>query len=252
MYVKNEQKILALLQPHDVVLDIGGWACPFNRANYVMDAEPYETRGYYRTLGPGWSSSQGGDKEFFSKETWIQRDICDHKPFPFADKEIDFVICSHTLEDIRDPLWVCSEMNRIAKRGYIEVPSRLIESCRNRVFSSSVGLSHHRWLVEMEADAISFLMKYHLIHNHWKYSFPSSFAKTLPEEKKVSWLFWEKCFYYYEETIHGEENIAVELESYIQKNHPYKAWKLKVAQLHLEASSLGNRFLCKARAMIKI
>jgi hypothetical protein len=35
------------------------------------------------------------------------------------------VICSHTLEDIRDPLWVCSEMIRIGKAGYIELPRGL-------------------------------------------------------------------------------------------------------------------------------
>jgi hypothetical protein len=38
---------MSRLQPSDVVLDIGGWAHPFNRANYVIDAAPYETRGYY-------------------------------------------------------------------------------------------------------------------------------------------------------------------------------------------------------------
>ena len=42
MYPPNDRKILGLLKPTDVVLDIGGWACPFNRADYVLDAEPYE------------------------------------------------------------------------------------------------------------------------------------------------------------------------------------------------------------------
>src|SRR6516164_2319087 len=104
------------------------WACPFNRANYVLDVEPYETRGFYTTFGG--PAFQGPEREQFTKETWFQRDLCERKPFPFRDKELDFVICSHTLEDIRDPLWVCSEMIRIAKRGYIEVPSRIAETCR--------------------------------------------------------------------------------------------------------------------------
>ena len=30
-----------------MVLDIGGWAHPFNRANYVMDLAPYVTRGFH-------------------------------------------------------------------------------------------------------------------------------------------------------------------------------------------------------------
>jgi len=128
MNPSHVERILAMLYPDDVVLDIGGWASPFNRANYVMDAEPHETRGYYRTLGR--PPSQGGDREWFTKAAWIQRDICEKTPYPFADKSIDFVICSHTLEDVRDPLWVCREMIRIGRRRYIETPSREVESCR--------------------------------------------------------------------------------------------------------------------------
>lgn len=39
--------VLANIKPDDIVLDVGGWACPFNRANWILDAEPYETRGFY-------------------------------------------------------------------------------------------------------------------------------------------------------------------------------------------------------------
>src|SRR5689334_18962407 len=51
MFEPNVQRVLQLISADDVVLDIGGWASPFNRANYVMDAFPYETRGFYRTFG---------------------------------------------------------------------------------------------------------------------------------------------------------------------------------------------------------
>src|SRR5437762_6019259 len=173
MYETNAQRILASLSPTDVVLDIGGWACPFNRANYVLDFEPHETKGFYRTFGA--PSSQGGDREYFTKDTWIQRDLCDRAPYPFGDKEVDFVICSHTLEDIRDPLWVCSEMVRIAKRGYIEVPSRAAESSRGWEYPRQAGLAHHRWLVTIDGTSIDFVMKYHVIHTHWRYSLPASY-----------------------------------------------------------------------------
>jgi hypothetical protein len=132
MHEPHVVEILDRLSPADTVLDIGGWARPFNRANFVIDAEPYETRGYY---GPGLPA-QGGPQEYFSKQSWCQRDICSRVPYPFADKSIDFVICSHVLEDIRDPLWVCAEMVRIGKRGYIEVPSRVAESQSLAVFAS--------------------------------------------------------------------------------------------------------------------
>ena len=55
MYQPNEAKVLALIGPDDVVLDVGGWARPFNRANYVMDCHPFETRGrhYFESFGLG-------------------------------------------------------------------------------------------------------------------------------------------------------------------------------------------------------
>ena len=221
MYEPNVERLLARLTPEDVVLDIGGWARPFNRANYVIDMEPYETRGYYE-------EPQAGRQEQFTKNTWIQRDICERTPFPFNDKEIDFAICSHTLEDLRDPLWVCSEMNRIAKRGYIEVPSRVVESCRGVEPYNLVGWSHHRWLVDIEENSVTFLMKYHMIHSHWRFSFPKSYKNRLPDKKLVQWLFWEDGFKFSEKTIHGFDSIDQELESFEQKTHPYSSILLRI------------------------
>jgi SAM-dependent methyltransferase len=43
-------------------------------------------------------------------------------PYPFKEKEFDFIICSHVLEHLDDPVRVCAEFSRIAKAGYIEVP----------------------------------------------------------------------------------------------------------------------------------
>lgn len=215
MYEPNVQGILSSLSPGDLVLDIGGWACPFNRANYVLDIEPYETRGFYRTFGG--LAFQGGNREYFTKETWIRRDFCDRKPFPFTDKQFDFVICSHTLEDIRDPIWVCSEMMRVAKRGYIEVPSRIVESCRGWEHPREAGLSHHRWLVTIDGNSVEFLMKYHLIHTHWRYSLPPSYLRTLSPEQRVQWLFWENSFTCSERIIQGTAGLIAELEAFVER-----------------------------------
>jgi Methionine biosynthesis protein MetW len=218
MHPPNAERILALLKPTDLVLDIGGWACPFNRANYVMDAEPYETRGFYGTFGG--VPSQGGNQEWFTRKTWIRRDICDKTPYPFADKGVDFVICSQTLEDLRDPLWVCQEIVRIGKRGYIEVPSREAESCRGHE-PGVVGLSHHRWLVDLDGSHLTFLMKFHGIHSHWSLSLPPHHLQALPEERKITALFWEGSFTASERTIHGTDGIYGELSGYIESIRPY-------------------------------
>jgi hypothetical protein len=245
VYEPNAKYILETLRPSDTVLDIGGWARPFNRANYVLDAEAYETRGYYGPLRP----AQGGSREYFTKETWIQRDICEKTPFPFADKELDFVICSHTLEDIRDPLWVCAEMIRVAKRGYVEVPSRVVESCRG-VEPGQVGWTHHRWLVDIRERRITFTMKYHMIHSRRKFSLPHSYFRSLTERETVQWLFWEDSFAYEEATIHGVENIATELQSFVQATSPYSASRLWLDDLGWGVGARASRAGGKLRRVL--
>jgi hypothetical protein len=221
MYAANDTKLLALIGPNDTVLDIGGWACPFNRANFVMDSGPYDTRGYYAKVGlPG---SQGGPREFFTRDTWIQRDICERTPFPFADKSLDWVTCSHTLEDIRDPLWVCSEMRRIARRGYIEVPSRLAESCRGWEHPKIAGLTHHRWLIDIENNHIRFFQKPHMIHTRRRFSLPKSVFEDLSEVSRVQWLFWDDSFTWEEVTIHERSEMIAHLESFVRRHHRYPA-----------------------------
>ncbi len=77
-----------------------------------------------------------------------------------ADDWFDFAICSHLLEDVRDPLTVCRELSRVAKRGYIEVPSRAREIYSKAWLfhlragpgrMTEAGFYHHRWYVEHTA-----------------------------------------------------------------------------------------------------
>lgn len=236
MFEPNVDRALRMIGPSDVVLDIGGWARPFNRANYVLDAESYDTRGYYGASRP----AQGGPREYFTRDTWIQRDICDHTPYPFGDKQVDFVICSHTLEDVRDPLWVCAEMQRIARRGYIEVPSREAESSRG-IEPAQVGWSHHRWLIDIEGSRVQFLMKYHRIHSHWRFSFPQSHWRRMPEERTVQWLFWEGACQAEERTIHGVERMEMELESFVQRTRPYSQVALSVDRAWRRSADFAGR-----------
>jgi len=212
-------ELLERINAEDLVLDVGGWACPFNRANWVLDSQPYETRGFYENIG--LPKSQGGDTEQFSEETWIQRDICDKEPWPFSDKFFDFSVCSHTLEDIRDPLYVCSELIRVSKRGYIEVPSRVIESCRGQEQKKMAGLSHHRWLVEIADNHIQFTMKYHAIHSQSEFSFPASFATGLSQRETISFLYWHHSFTYAETQINGAENVYNDLRSFVEQRYRY-------------------------------
>jgi hypothetical protein len=134
-------------------------------------------------------------------------------------------------------------MIRVAKRGYLEVPSRLAESCRGWEHSRLAGLSHHRWLIEVVGSSVHFLMKYHMIHSHWRFSFPKSFLRRLHPEKKVQWLFWDDAFQFSERTIHGVENEAAELERFVQQNRPYPGWRLKLDQALRRVNAVGQRLV---------
>src|SRR4051812_38926011 len=149
---------------------------------------PYETRGLY-------GGRAGEEQERFSARTWVERDICDREPWPFADRQFDFSVCAHTLEDIRDPVWVCSELIRVSNAGYIEVPSRLEEQTYG-IQGPWVGWGHHRWLVEVSEGRIEFVFKHHVIHGRGSDHLPIDLWRALGEEEKVSTLWWNGSFEY--------------------------------------------------------
>jgi hypothetical protein len=191
MLPASEQRIRERLEDSDVVLDVGGWADPFPRADWVLDVMPYETRGLYAR--EGWVQSRPPEPERFDASRWIQRDICSREPFPFRDGEIDFAICSQTLEDVRDPVWVCTEVQRVARAGYIEVPSRLEEQTYG-FQGPFVGWPHHHWLVDVDAGAVEFVAKPHDLHARPDCHFPSGFRERLDEDERVQTLWWEGRF----------------------------------------------------------
>ena len=214
MLEASRAKLLGRLDPAAVVLDLGGWADPFPRADWVIDQFSYETRGLYERRG--WVEPRGAEPERFTRETWIERDLCDREPFPFSDDEIDFVVCSQTLEDVRDPVWVCSEMRRIGKAGLIEVPSRLEEQSWG-IAGEYVGWPHHAWLIDVGEGAIEFVHKSHAIHASPPCYFPYGFWHGLTAEERVQSLWWEGAFSARERVLFEEEADASEyLSSFVE------------------------------------
>jgi hypothetical protein len=245
MLARARARLLESLRDDDLVLDVGGWADPFNRADWVIDLMPYETRGLYQR--EGWAPAYP-DRERFTRETWIQRDVCDRVPFPFADDELDFVICSQTLEDIRDPIWVCSELCRIAKAGYIEVPSRLEEQSWG-VKGPFAGWSHHRWLIEIAQGEIEFVAKPHELHSAPAHYFPSGFWNGLNAEERVQTLWWRQGFSYRERVMmdSGESDeylagfVARELAARRPRHRQSSRTLRSRLQVLLDRASAGDR-----------
>ena len=224
------QRIQEGLGGADLVLDIGGWGKPFRRADWVIDAMPYETRGLLGFDGDG--------PERYSRETWIQRDLCDHEPYPFGDKEVDFVVCSHTLEDVRDPVWVCQEMIRIAKAGYIETPSRLEEQSYG--FQGPwVGWGHHHWLVETTPGGIEFVFKHHVVNRPGDH-FPAGFRDSLAPDERVTTLWWEGTFECGERLFVGPEELDPYLRGFVDRNLQLRGWDGRTP-LHRRLRSLLAR-----------
>jgi hypothetical protein len=162
MNIDNARRLLNAIPRDAKVVDVGGGAAPFPRADYVIDAIPYEKLG---TGSDGNIHEQLGIEPRYSAERWIQTDLCGRRPWPIADKSFDFAICSHLLEDIRDPIWVCSELRRIAKAGYIESPSRVVEQSKGVENPRHAGYFHHRWLITRSQKGLEFRHKPHVLHS---------------------------------------------------------------------------------------
>jgi hypothetical protein len=202
------ERLLREVDDNAVVLDVGGWAKPLSRADWVIDYLPYDTRGRYGRDGDG--------PERFSRERWIRRDLCEREPFPFRDGEIDFVVCSHTLEDLRDPIWTCGEINRVGRAGYVELPSRLEEQSYG-VQGPWVGWGHHRWLVDVRDGRIEFVFKHHILHGRPEQQFPPGFHDTLRPEERVTTLWWRDAFDYGERLFYDPAELDEYLAGFVSR-----------------------------------
>jgi hypothetical protein len=189
------QRIRRDLPDDALVLDVGGWAYPLDRADWVIDLMPYETRGLYGEAASG--------EERFDASTWVVHDICAREPWPFADGQFAFAVCGHTLEDVRDPIWVCQEMARVARAGYIEVPSRAQEMTWG-IQGDWTGWGHHHWLCDVDQDtsSIRFLFKHHIVHSR-HFRLPEGSMPAELTEKTVQQLWWDG-------ELHAHEHLDFE------------------------------------------
>lgn len=127
------------------------------------------------------------------------------KRLPFKDKEFDYVILSHVMEHVENLLEFKQEVERIAKAGYIELPTKLND---NLVFGCDDELGH-KWWFEYDDDLkkllytkkIDALEKFLSVGSIWKFQhyFEDSFLLQL----------------YWENTIDLKERAPFKVESKI-------------------------------------
>ena len=93
----------------------------------------------------------------------INKDFCDKDAWSeINDKEYDYAICTHTLEDIRDPKFVISQIIRVAKKGYIAVPHKFRELSYS-THPNHLGYPHHRWIFAFENNKMLILPKSNVV-----------------------------------------------------------------------------------------
>jgi len=213
---KDLNKIINDIPEHFKVIDIGGASEPLKRADYLVDIVPYEKIYFERAKGPG--------EIRFNKDSFIQQDICDKKPLPFEDKFFDFSFCSHVLEDIRDPLQVCSELIRISKAGYIEVPSRIYETTFGLEAKNLAGSSHHRWVIDINNNKLRFTFKYFYIHSSVLNKNKKKKNRNNPE--MLLKILWKENFEYYENWLNsGKEIFEYYLDKQIQDKEMWRIFR---------------------------
>ena len=126
------------IRPGEAVLDIGSGHMPFPLATHLADISL--TDGSIGRLGVPFKHVDG-------KPAYEVR----VEDTGFADKQFDFVYCSHVLEHTDDPEAACRELARIGRRGYVETPTKGKDA-----FMGSARGSNHRWHVELVHGVLVF------------------------------------------------------------------------------------------------
>ncbi|MCB4757455.1 MAG: methyltransferase domain-containing protein [Elusimicrobia bacterium] len=107
------------------VLDIGGGDGPFARADIVCE----------KFIGDNTERA----RVFLKDRPLVLGDIED---LPFKDKSFDFVYCSHILEHVHNPKKAIEEIQRVGKRGFVEVPSEYLEL-------TATSTPSHLWTIRL-------------------------------------------------------------------------------------------------------
>jgi SAM-dependent methyltransferase len=195
------ERITEALPADARVLDVGGAAAAFTRADAVIDALPYAQRSVVATYGSG--------AERFSARTWVQRDLCDRAPWPYADGAFDLVVCVGVLQELRDPVWVCSEMARVARGGYVEVPTPEATLAVGEEGRPLREARSHRWLCELRGGELVFTARPHGVEADWSLRVTPRQRERLEADGELQQgLFWEGRLPAHERLLVGAEGEA--------------------------------------------
>tara|TARA_Y100000768_G_scaffold107531_1_gene78943 strand:+ start:619 stop:1293 length:675 start_codon:yes stop_codon:yes gene_type:complete len=118
------------------------------------------------------------------------------KTLPFSENQFDFVYASHVIEHVEDISFFISELTRISKQGYIELPSIL----EDNIVLSKNSTDDHRWifkfddvdkilLVENKKQFIEPFITHGVLFETLRKNFRSSLVLELHWENEINYEF---------------------------------------------------------------
>ena len=118
------------------------------------------------------------------------------KTLPFSENQFDFVYASHVIEHVEDISFFISELSRISKQGYIELPSIL----EDNIVLSKNSTDDHRWifkfddvkkilLVENKKQFIEPFITHGVLFETLRKNFRSSLVLELHWENEINYDF---------------------------------------------------------------
>ena len=123
--------------------------------------------------------------DYHKNRNFIQLDINKDR-LPFKDKEFDFVFSSHVMEHIKNVEFFISELERIAKKGYLELPTKLED---NFCFENRTD---HIWQIDYDDIESKILIseRFEFFHPIFSVNTAQKFRETF-RSSMVFELYWE-------------------------------------------------------------
>jgi uncharacterized protein YbaR (Trm112 family) len=119
-----------------LVLEVGGGQDPHPRANVVVDKYVAD------------SFERAGEAELDLSKPLV---VADGHNLPFADGSFAYVIAFHVLEHATEPVRFAAELSRVARGGFVQVPTREAEL--------TFGWPYHPWLIDRVGESLVFSPK---------------------------------------------------------------------------------------------
>ncbi len=102
--------------------------------------------------------------------------------------KFDLCICSHTLERVRDPRFVCQQLATIAKEGVLLLPSKHRELARFEAGAQGYrGKIHHRWLFTIRGGELFAIPKLGIVERLDSFDAHADMAEQ-KSELQVHWF----------------------------------------------------------------